>query len=51
MLPSILPLVERYDPRLYLLILPALILPTGLAALAPSNRASEVDPAVALRGD
>jgi ABC-type antimicrobial peptide transport system permease subunit len=51
MLPAFLPLVQRYDPRLYLLILPALILTTGIAALIPSNRASEVDPAVALRAD
>ena len=42
---------QRYDPRFYLLVLPALILITGLAALIPSNRASHVDPAVALRAD
>jgi putative ABC transport system permease protein len=51
MLPSIIPLGQRYDPRFYLLILPVLILTTGVAALIPSNRAAQVDPAVALRGD
>ncbi len=51
MLPSLVPLGQRYDPRFYLLVLPALILTTGLAALIPSNRASNVDPAVALRAD
>jgi predicted permease len=51
MLPSLVPLGQRYDPRFYLLVLPALILTTGLAALIPSNRASQVDPAVALRAD
>jgi ABC-type lipoprotein release transport system permease subunit len=34
-----------------MLVLPALILTTGLAALIPSNRASQVDPAAALRAD
>jgi hypothetical protein len=51
MLPSIVPLVQYYDPRFYLLALPALIVTTGLAALIPSHRASQVDPAVALRAD
>jgi predicted permease len=51
MLPSIVPLGQRYDPRLYVLVLPCLVLITGLAALIPSNRASQVDPAVALRAD
>jgi predicted permease len=51
MLPSLVPLGQRYDPRYYFLVLPALILTTGLAALIPSNRAAHVDPAVALRAD
>ena len=51
MLPSIVPLGQRYDPRFYLLVLPGTVLITGLAALAPANRASRVDPAVALRAD
>jgi hypothetical protein len=51
MLPSFVPLAQRYDPRLYFLVLPALILTTGVAALIPSNRASQVEPAVALRAD
>jgi putative ABC transport system permease protein len=50
-LPSIMPVVERYDARFHFLVFPALILTTGLAALIPSNRASQVDPAVALRAD
>src|ERR1051326_5289630 len=50
-LPSIIPVVERYDARFHFLVFPALILTTGLAALIPSNRASQVDPAVALRAD
>jgi predicted permease len=50
-LPAIVLLGQRYDPRLCLLVVPALILTTGLAALVPSNRASKVDPAVALRAE
>jgi putative ABC transport system permease protein len=51
MLPTLVPLGQRYDLRSYFLILPMLILITGLAALIPSNRASQVDPALALRAD
>jgi putative ABC transport system permease protein len=51
MLPSIVPLGQRYDPRFYFLVLPVLILTTGFAALIPSGRAARVDPAVALRAD
>jgi predicted permease len=51
MLPWLVPVSLRYDPRFYILVVPALILTTGLAALIPSNRASQVDPAVALRAD
>jgi hypothetical protein len=50
-LPSIVPVVEKYDTRFHILVLPALILTTGLAAVIPSNRASQVDPAAALRAD
>jgi len=50
-LPLLVPVEQRYDPRFYFLVLPALILTTGLAALIPSNRASQVDPAIALRAD
>jgi ABC-type antimicrobial peptide transport system permease subunit len=50
-LPSIVPVVEKYDTRFHMLVLPALILTTGLAAVIPSNRASQVDPAAALRAD
>jgi predicted permease len=51
LLPSIVPLGQRYDTRFYFLVLPILVLTTGVAALIPSNRASQVDPAVALRAD
>jgi predicted permease len=51
LLPAIVPLGQRYDPRFYFLVLPALILITGVAAFIPSNRASQVDPTVALRAD
>jgi putative ABC transport system permease protein len=51
MLPSMVPIDQRYDPGFYFLVLPALILIAGLAALIPSNRASKVDPTVALRAD
>jgi ABC-type lipoprotein release transport system permease subunit len=45
------PIDQRCDPSPFFLILPALILTTGLTALIPSNRASKVDPTVALRAD
>ena len=51
LMPAVVPLGQRYDPRLYFLVLPALILTTGLAAIIPSNRAALVDPAIALRAD
>jgi ABC-type lipoprotein release transport system permease subunit len=50
-LPSIVLLGRPYDARSYFLLLPALILTTGLAAFIPSSRASKVDPAVALRAE
>ena len=51
MLPLLIPVSQRFDPRFYFVVVPSLILTTGLAALIPSNRASQVDPAVALRAD
>lgn len=51
LMPMIAPLAQRYDLILYLPVLPAIILTTGIAALIPSRRASNVDPAVALRAD
>ena len=54
MLPSIVPIVpfgEAHVLRFISVIVPAIILTTILAALIPSNRASQVDPAGALRAD
>jgi len=54
MLPSIVPIVpfgEAHVLRFISIVVPAIVLTTILAALIPSNRASQVDPAGALRAD
>lgn len=50
-LPSIVALGQVFDPRFCFVMLPAIVLTTSLAALIPSSRASQVDPAGALRAD
>jgi ABC-type lipoprotein release transport system permease subunit len=47
----VVPLGPHYDSRAYFLILPMLLVVTILAVLAPSRRATLVDPAAALRVD
>jgi putative ABC transport system permease protein len=51
MLPAIVMLGQRFDPRVYFVAVPMLVVTTGLAGFIPSNRASKVDPSAALRSD
>jgi ABC-type antimicrobial peptide transport system permease subunit len=51
LLPSLFPTADRYEPRTFLIVVPALLAVTLLAAFVPARRAARVDPTVALRHD
>jgi predicted permease len=50
-LATLVPFNHRYDPRMFLVVVPILLLTTTLAALVPARRAARIDPTVALRCD
>jgi predicted permease len=50
-LPTLVPFDHQYDPRLFLIVVPLLLLTTALAAFVPARRAARVDPTVTLRCD
>jgi putative ABC transport system permease protein len=49
LLPSIMPVTSRLDPRTFLLVMPVLVAVVLVAAFIPARRASLVNPTVALR--
>jgi putative ABC transport system permease protein len=51
LLPWVIPTNTRYDPRIFVLVVPLLLAITLLAAFVPARRAARVDPTVALRCD
>ena len=48
-LPALVPLGQRYDPRMFFVVVPLLLAVTLFAAFVPARRAASVDPTVALR--
>lgn len=48
---ALVPFNYQYDPRMFLVAVPILLVTTALAAYLPARRAARVDPTVALRCD
>ena len=48
-LPGLFPTAHRFEPRMFLVVVPLLVLVTLVAAWVPARRAAVVDPTVALR--